>query len=118
MIKIIELLCMIHNKEELPKIIKYNGKFYELYASGNEYKEQKTGKLLFANNVPTHLSDKVEVLYEDIDIPLIPDDELFLMQQNGADIRGFEYLDYNFKVLQEKINQVVKEFNEFRKEGK
>lgn len=55
---------------------------------------------------------------EDKDIPLIPDDELFLMKQNGADIRGFDYLDYNFKVLKEKINQVVKEFNEYRKEEK
>lgn len=55
---------------------------------------------------------------EDKDIPLIPDDELFLMKQNGADIRGFDYLDYNFKVLKEKINQIAEEFNEYRKEEK
>ena len=55
---------------------------------------------------------------EDKDIPLIPDDELFLMKHNGADIRGFDYLDHNFKVLKEKINQIAEEFNEYRKEGK
>ena len=46
---------------------------------------------------------------EDKDIPLIPDDELYITANSRQ--------DYNFKVLKEKINQVVKEFNEYRKEN-
>lgn len=52
---------------------------------------------------------------EDKDIPLIPDDELFTTEEN---ILTIQEIDYNFKVLKEKINQVVKEFNEYRKENK
>lgn len=46
---------------------------------------------------------------EDKDIPLIPDDELVIFDKPG--------LDFNFKVLKEKINQVAEEFNEYRKEN-
>ena len=48
---------------------------------------------------------------DDKDIPLIPDDELYVFKGDSRE------LNYNFKVLQEKINQVVKEFNEYRKEN-
>lgn len=53
---------------------------------------------------------------EDKDIPLIPDDELheFNMKEKTLDL---DKLNYNFKVLEQKINQVVKEFNEYRKEN-
>jgi hypothetical protein len=51
---------------------------------------------------------------EDKDIPLIPDDELFTAEEN---ILTIQEIDYNFKVLQEKINQVVEEFNKYRKEA-
>lgn len=49
---------------------------------------------------------------EDKDIPLIPDDELYVFKGDSRE------LNYNFKVLKEKINQVVEEFNEYRKEEK
>lgn len=48
---------------------------------------------------------------EDKDIPLIPDDELCIFKGDSTE------LNYNFKVLKEKINQVVEEFNEYRKGG-
>ena len=42
---------------------------------------------------------------EDKDIPLIPDDELYIFKGDSRE------LNYNFKVLKEKINQVVKVIN-------
>ena len=54
---------------------------------------------------------------EDKDIPLIPDDELYDMS-NVENYKSYEKLAYNFKVLQEKINQVVEEFNNHIKENK
>jgi len=56
---------------------------------------------------------------EDKDIPLIPDDELYeISKYNPLDIKpNDEKMDYNFKVLKEKINQVVEEFNKYRKEN-
>lgn len=47
---------------------------------------------------------------EDKDIPLIPDDELIILKQEKA-IDMQKAIDYNFKVLKEKINQVVKVIN-------
>lgn len=47
---------------------------------------------------------------EDKDIPLIPDDELIILKQEKA-IDMQKAIDFNFKVLQEKINQVVEELN-------
>lgn len=51
---------------------------------------------------------------EDKDIPLIPEDELFKVY----DVENLPNFNYNFKVLKEKVNQLIKEFNEFRKEDK
>ena len=123
-IKIIDLLCLISNGEEVPKRIKISDNCYHFDIDDSDYYNDADNKATLMENIYLHnayvwLNKETEILdEEDKDIPLIPDDELFLMQQNGADIRGFEYLDYNFKVLQEKINQVVKEFNEYRKEEK
>ena len=52
---------------------------------------------------------------EDKDIPLIPDDELYELQEENIMLTDEYRIDYNFKVLKEKINQVVEEFNEYRK---
>ena len=61
------------------------------------------------NNEPLEDDDK--------DIPLIPDDELYSVFDSKEGINKNKRIDYNFKVLKEKINQVVKEFNEYRKEN-
>lgn len=63
---------------------------------------------------------------KDIDIPLIPEDELHkfnVPEDVWEELSVFyktkeEKLDYNFKVLQEKLNELIKEFNEYRKEDK
>jgi len=88
------------------------------YACGEIEKCFKGGYNKSINNEP--LKD------DDNDVPLIPDDELWSI--NGkkgiiedtntySEISRDTAINYNFKVLQEKINQVVKEFNEYRKEN-
>ena len=65
-------------------------------------------RLMFA------LDKEVEVLEEeeDKDIPLIPDDELWNIEHiNICGVDRNNAIDYNFKVLKEKINQVVEEMN-------
>lgn len=51
------------------------------------------------------LDKEVEVL-EDKDIPLIPDDELYVYKGDSN-----KELNYNFRVLQEKINQILEVIN-------
>lgn len=60
-----------------------------------------------------NLNLNVELFGKGIDcnyIPLIPDDELIILKQEKA-IDMQKAIDFNFKVLQEKINQVVEELN-------
>lgn len=123
-IKIIDLLCLISNGEEVPKKIIYRN-VPMIYDNGTEdYIPHQTDKFygndlfhyLFEEETKIFLNDEVEILddEEDKDIPLIPDDELNIM--TGFGVKKNDKLNYNFKVLKEKINQVVKEFNEYRKE--
>ena len=107
-IKIIDLLCLISNGEEVPKKIKYDGVIFENNGC-NCYLNGEDKSLSYCVEIPMFLNDEVEILEdeEDKDIPLIPDDELY--------ITGNSKQDYNFKVLQEKINQLAEEFNEYRR---
>lgn len=54
-------------------------------------------------NYIDYLLEKIDK--EDKNIPLIPDDELCIFKGDSKE------LNYNFKVLKEKINQVVKVIN-------
>jgi len=56
------------------------------------------------------LDKEVEVIEDNDDLELIPDDELYL----GDDILHYdaECMDYNFRVLKDKINELVKEIKE------
>lgn len=120
-IKIIDLLCLISVGEELPKKIKYDGQEYKitkiLLEDNNYYFNyiNEDIECIFPINT-NHLNDEVEILdEEDKDIPLIPDDELYELQEENIMLTDEYRIDYNFKVLKEKINQVVEEFNEYRK---
>ena len=65
-------------------------------------------RLMFA------LDKEIEVLEdeENEDIPLILDDELWNIEHiNICGVDRNNAIDYNFKVLKEKINQVVEEMN-------
>lgn len=158
-IKIIDLLCLISNGEEVPKKIKYGATEYEFSGydtASKNYKCEYEGGFysdLFSDIDGSCLNDEVEILNEeetngytihisngnftgikmyqdgneimsmdysteeeDKDIPLIPDDELHEFNTKEK-ILNLDKLNYNFKVLQEKINQVVEEFNEYRKEN-
>lgn len=113
-IKIIDLLCLISNGEEVPKVIAYENKVYHYVEEYKDYVYDDAYCLIgdyFVNHygITMYLNDEVEILdnEEDKGIPLIPDDELYITANSRQ--------DYNFKVLKEKINQVVEEFNEYRK---
>ena len=112
-IKIIDLLCLISNYEEVPSKIKYEDEIFTFSGYNSASKNYKNElEDLFEVLDGSMLNDEVEILddEEDKDIPLIPDDELYNM-------KDWE-LNYNFKVLYEKINQIVKKINEFNEEGK
>ena len=121
-IKIIDLLCLISVGEKVPKKIKYAGTEYEFSGydtASKNYKCEYEGGFysdLFSDIDGACLNDEVEILddEEDRDIPPIPDDELIILKQEQA-IDMQKAIDFNFKVLKEKINQLVEEFNEFRK---
>lgn len=123
-IKIIDLFVKISKGEELPKKIKYGATEYEFSGydtASKNYKCEYEGGFysdLFSDIDGSCLNDEVEILddEEDKDIPLIPDDELIILKQEKA-IDMQKAIDYNFRVVEEKINQVVKEFNEYRKEN-
>lgn len=114
-IKIIDLLCLISVGEEVPQTIKVGN--LKLYWDGVNYWDEdginNLGDIFSIRN----LNDEAEILddEEDKDIPFIPDDELYSVFDSKEGINKNKRIDYNFKVLQEKINQVVKEFNEYRK---
>ena len=134
--KIIDLLCLISNGEEVPKTIKmrkdiyeYQGDDYMCKVNNKEYWLFSDGYTKYNDWFINFLNTEVEILDEedDNDIPLIPDDELWSI--NGkkgiiedtntySEISRDTAINYNFKVLKEKINQVVEEFNEYRKEEK
>lgn len=59
-------------------------------------------------NYIDYLLEKIDK--EDKNIPLIPDDELIILKQEKA-IDMQKAIDFNFKVLKEKINQVIKVIN-------
>lgn len=59
-------------------------------------------------NYIDYLLEKIDK--EDKDIPLIPDDELHIIADRDF-IPLDKAIDYNFKVLKEKINQVIEAIN-------
>lgn len=56
-------------------------------------------------NYIDYLLEKIDKEDEVKDIPLIPDDELCIFKGDSKE------LNYNFRVLKEKINQVIKVIN-------
>ena len=107
--KVIDLLNKIANGEEIPESIEYDNVIYTHGDIGRDYYSYATKKWFFKNIDVSILNEKIEALdVDDKDIPLIPDDELFTTEKNTLTI---QVIDYNFKVLKEKINQVVEELN-------
>ena len=73
------------------------------YACGKIKKTFENGWNKALNNEPLEDEDK--------DIPLIPDDELYELDNDNRGCNERLAVDFNFKVLKEKINQVVEELN-------
>ena len=120
-IKIIDLLCLKSNNEEMPKKIKYDGVIYtwgyDTYTTCPDKSpdKQMNNSIFQRYRIDYILNNEVEILdEEDKDIPLIPDDELIILKQSKTVDMQYA-IDFNFKVLKEKINRVVKEFNELEK---
>ena len=61
-------------------------------------------------NYIEYLLEKIDKEDEDKDIPLIPDDELIILKQSKTVDMQYA-IDFNFKVLKEKINQVLEVIN-------
>lgn len=59
-------------------------------------------------NYIDYLLEKIDK--EDKDIPLIPDDELYEFNMRNK-LLDLDKMNYNFKVLKEKINQVLEAIN-------
>ena len=56
------------------------------------------------------LDKEIGIIEDNDDLELLPDDELYITANSRQ--------DYNFKVLKDKINELVEEINEIRKEMK
>lgn len=118
-ITIIQLLNKISYNEEVPKVIAYENKVYHYVEEYKDYVYDDAYCLIgdyFVNHygITMYLNDEVEILddEEDKDIPLIPADELYNLKNNVGLLPGVaNEIEFNFKVLQEKINQVVEELN-------
>lgn len=120
-IKIIDLLCLISNGEEVPKKIKIKDEIW-IYDE-IDYRASDDRGYLFEVHTRTNcqdLNEEIEILddEEDKDIPLIPDDELWVITKKGGiaiddelGIDRYVAINFNFKVLKEKINQIAEELN-------
>ena len=114
--KVIDLLNKIANGEEVPKKIKYAGMEYEFNGydtASKNYKCEYEGGFysdLFSDIDGACLNNEVGVIEDNDDLELLPEDELY-------EIDGEENINWNFRVLKDKINELVKEINEIRKNG-
>lgn len=101
--KIIDLLNKIANGEEVPKRIQYGAAEYDYNETYKDYENNETGEFLFDGIAPTELNYYVGINEDEKIIP-IPDDEL---KDDYTQIN----LDFNFKVLKEKINKIIEVIN-------
>ena len=108
--KVIDLLNKIANEEELPKKIKYCYQIYSVGAVGEDYYNYENNCWFFRDKFDTSIiNDEVEIIEDNEDLELIPEDELY-------EIDGEEIINWNFRVLKDKINELVKEINEIRRD--
>lgn len=123
--KLIDILGYISVGENIPKRIRYDNIIWNYDSENYDYANDDIGQNLFSDYINSKwyiveiLNTEVEILDEEDekDIPLIPDDGLYEFNMKDK-LLDLDNLNYNFKVLKEKINQVVEEFNEYRKEVK
>lgn len=98
--KVIDLLNKIANGE-IDEEVRYRFSPFDYY----------TIKEFFNRYVVDRENLNEDIIVGDKDIPLIPDDELYKIDNDEKLYEEKYAIDYNFKVLKEKINQVVEELN-------
>ncbi len=112
-IKIIDLLNKIANGEKVPKKIKYNNNIYEYCQNDNRYHQitknypnrdmDDLSKVIGLMNF-NYLNDEVEII-EDKKIEKIGEKpDTILYEFNDYDGMLEDALDWNFKVIEDKIN--------------
>ncbi len=116
--KVIDLLNLINNGDELPKKIKFKGKtFYysEGDLSGNCYYDKKPlcgGNCLRFKTAD--LNEEIKTSYKET-VSSILEDELYdLINPRFTwenKVKKDEKIDYNFRVLKDKINQIIEVIN-------
>lgn len=123
-IKMTELLTMIANKENVPKIIKVNGCIYNWVGSGEYYENEGTGPATLVQNYLTcahNLRSNVEILEdeEEIDIQELEDVNLFDNGQNFNDMPIIiKSYDDNFTNINNTINKLIQAVKRLDKKNK
>lgn len=111
--KVIDLLNKIANGD-IPKKIKYKDLEYRACGNGisgfTDYANDDDRYCFSAHIGVKTLNDEVEIIEDNDDLELIPDDELHIVKDYST--------NWNCRVLKDKINELVKEINEIRKEMK
>ena len=107
--RLIDLLNEIANGGLIPTKIICNGKKWQCdyYKSGPDYKEIESGELLFANLSTNDLDMPYIPINGEIILP-IPDNELYTI--DNSELKKQD-IDFNFRVLQEKINEIIEVIN-------
>ena len=105
--KIIELLTLIANGEEVPKKIKYDDDIY-IHVDNYCYYCQETNEILSQNIYAefSRLNDEVSIIEEEKEIRKLPNE----IQQP----RNFEEVVYIVEDLVRKINQIIDVINDMR----
>ena len=107
-IKIIELLNMIANGEDLPKRIKIQDYVFELSKDYEHYYYNEDVEIThLINHNFSNLNDEVEILEDNIE-------EIEEIPQYRID----NCTDYNYCYLAEKYNKLAKAVNQIRKDFK
>lgn len=114
--KVIDLLNKIADGN-IPKNIRFNDMFMTYDEKKQNYFSKFGNEIDWKYTVMEYINDEIEIIdEEDKDIPLIPDDELIILKQSKTVDMQYA-IDFNFRVVEEKINQIATEFNEYRKEN-
>lgn len=123
--KVIDLLNKIANREELPKKISYENKIYIYYeAYVGYYEEGSLGiynkKFLSFRNEQWHsvLNTDIEIIEEDKEIEEIVINSSDKYLKTNADMPYYSDFGKSDVLLATKINELIREFNKMRKEGK
>lgn len=115
-IKIIDLLNMVANFEEMPEKIKHQYYDYSWNRVDKDY-QKSDGDLLFRNmKITYHLNDEVEIIEEEKEIEKIRmNGNCFFSESIEAWINKEKSSAY-CEFLSNKINELVDEINKLKKE--